>query len=138
MTMSLTTAKKIKVIGVFLGSMVALCGFFANAMMNFTREDAIESPLFTPFKTETAAMHSTNLFEVVDVAYRDGLRAKFLGDAIPATSFAAGANRIRNGVVEGNVNFANCEAGEWPRNEGEWRHSDIKNVAFRFNWMILI
>ncbi|MBQ3342362.1 MAG: hypothetical protein IJG84_10735 [Kiritimatiellae bacterium] len=111
-------------------------GFFANAMTNFTREDAIESPLFTPFKTETAAMHSTNLFEIVDAVYRDCLRAKFLGDAIPATSFAAGANRIRNGVVEGNVNFANCESGEWPRDEGEWRHSDIKNVAFRFNWMI--
>ena len=40
-------------------------------------------------------MHSTNLFTIADASYRDELRAKMLGDAIPAESFAAGANEIR-------------------------------------------
>ena len=110
-------------------------GFFANAMTNFTREDAIESPLFTPFKTETAAMHSTNLFVVADADYRRSLRAKFLGDAIPATSFAAGANRIDLLGNIGNLNYSDCMAAPWPQtsNGGNmWYHSDIKNVAHRF------
>ena len=110
-------------------------GFFANAMTNFTREGAIESPLFTPFKTETAAMHSTNLYTIVDAGRRSQLHAKFLADAIPATSFAAGANPIQNGAVSGNINYMACEAVGWPRDELEWWHSDIKDVAYFFNWM---
>jgi len=32
---------------------------------------------------------------------------------------------------DGNINFAECKRTDaWPRNEGEWRHSDIKNVAY--------
>ena len=109
-------------------------GFFANAMTNFTREAAIESPLFTPFKTETAAMHSTNLFEIADAAYRDGLRAKFLGDAIPATSFAAGANAI-DGLID-NYNMQSAvQDNVWPNgrivnDERKWFHSDIIRVAY--------
>ena len=109
-------------------------GFFANAMSNFTREDAIESPLFTPFMTETASMHSTNLFEIADVAYRDGLRAKFLGDAIPATSFAAGANAI-GGLID-NYNMQNAvQDNAWPNgrivnDERKCFHSDIIRVAY--------
>ena len=109
-------------------------GFFANAMENFTREDAIESPLFTPFMTETASMHSTNLFEIADVAYRNGLRAKFLGDAIPATSFAAGANAI-GGLID-NYNMQNAvQDNAWPggrivNDERKCFHSDIIRVAY--------
>ena len=110
-------------------------GFFANAMTNFTREGAIESPLFTPFKTETAAMHSTNLFAIADVTYRDSLRAKFLGDAIPATSFAAGANRIELLGNIGNLNYSDCMAAPWPQTsngDNMWYHSDMKDMAFFF------
>ena len=119
-------------------------GFFANAMTNFTREDAIESPLFTPFKIHVAAMHSTNLFEVADAAYRDSLRAKFLGDAIPATSFAAGANAI-DGQLD-NYNMQNHTPNDWPEelmaevDDGTkvkvWKHSDIKNVAYYYVYLL--
>ena len=99
-----------------------------------TDQVATEHPLFTPFRTEAEAMHSTNLFVIVDASYKRQLRAKFLADAIPATSFAAGANLVQNGAVSGNIDFLNCESEGWPRDEGEWRHSDIKNVAYFFSW----
>ena len=110
-------------------------GFFANAMTNFTREAAIESPLFTPFKTEAAAMHSTNLYTIADADYRRSLRAKFLGDAIPATSFAAGANRIELLGNIGNLKYSDCMVAPWPRTsngDNMRHHSDLKNVAHRF------
>ena len=81
-------------------------------------------------------MHSTNLFTIADVHDRDMLRAKFLGDAIPATSFAAGANEISGNAVYGNISYEDCMSGTWPIGEGKWRHSDIKNGAYFFNWKI--
>ena len=65
-------------------------GFTEKAKTDLSREDAITHPLFTPFRSESEAMHSTNLFTIADASYRNELRAKFLADAIPATSFAAG------------------------------------------------
>lgn len=60
----------------------------------------------------------------------DILRTRMFGDAIPAESFAAGANPI--GIDPGG-NFdmeANRKNGKpRPFNE-DWKHSDIKNVAF--------
>ncbi len=109
-------------------------GFTDKVQTNMTDQVATEHPLFTPFRTEAEAMHSTNLFVIVDASYKRQLRAKFLADAIPATSFAAGANLLQNGTVSGNIDFLNCESEGWPRDEGEWRHSDIKNVAYFFNW----
>ena len=61
-------------------------GFYAS-VLNLTREAVIENPLFTPFRAEEDAMRSTNQFCIADADYRDMLRAKLLGDAIPATSF---------------------------------------------------
>ena len=112
-----------------------LVGFYAS-VSNLTREAVIEHPLFTPFRAETDSMHSTNLFYIADADYRAMLRAKFLGDAIPATSFAAGANEISGNAVYGNICYADCMSGTWPIGEGKWRHSDIKNVAYFFNWKI--
>ena len=57
---------------------------------------------------------------------------RILADAIPATSLAAGANYLTSGVM-GNIDYTMCESGKWPRDEDEWWHSDIKNIAFRFN-----
>ena len=123
---------------------VPVYGFFANAMANFTREEAIESPLFTPFKTETAAMHSTNLYTIADADCRCSLRAKFLGDAIPATSFAMGAN-MTSGLLD-NYNMQSCMPNDWPEelktelDDGQkvkiWKHSDIKNVAYYYVYLL--
>ena len=76
-------------------------------------------------------MHSTNLFTIADETYRKNLRAKFLGDAIPARSFAAGRNEISIWEEDGNVNFAEFKRSDaWPRDGGKWHHSDIKDVSY--------
>ena len=83
------------------------------------------------FVLARGAVHPTNLFTIADATYREDIRAKFLGDAIPARSFAAGSNGITILGNAGNLNFSECKRLDaWPRNEGEWRHSDIKDVAY--------
>ena len=69
------------------------------------------------------------------VAYN--LRLEFLGDAIPARSFATGANET-SGLSQ-NLSLATCRGNEskWPeeRKDGNnkfWRHSDFKNLAYPF------
>jgi hypothetical protein len=104
-------------------------GFTDKVQSDMTREDAIMYPLFTPFRSESEAMHSTNLFPIADATYREQLRAKFLGDAIPATSFAAGANHTDG--VKDNHNMQNdMSLNKWPRDEFDWLHSDLKDVSY--------
>jgi hypothetical protein len=112
-------------------------GFTEKAKNDLTREDAITKPLFTPFRSENAVMHSTNLFTIADTTYREQLRAKFLADAIPATSFAAGANHTGGGVL--NYNMQTDTPNGWPSQREkntsngiirQWLHSDLKNVSF--------
>lgn len=76
---------------------IPLSGFNASYFTNSTREDLITHPLFTSFND--ARMMATNALNVVDYQ----LRAKMLGDAIPAESFAAGANET--GGLAGNYNY---------------------------------
>ena len=128
------------------GSMLGLSGL--------TREDVIENPLFTPFRNETERMSSTNLFSVTDSAATSELRARFLSDAIPAESHAAGANAfdVRANIVNRRMDTSQtsgCMANEdrWPRSRAEeiedddgnvvgrtlcWQHSDFKNLAYFF------
>ena len=75
-------------------------------------------------------MHSTNLFTIADETYRKNLRAKFLGDAIPARSFAAGANPIGNSILEDYDYWGQSRPNGWPRDLSKWLHSDIRNVAY--------
>ena len=85
-------------------------------------------------------MHSTNLFTIVNASYRNELRAKFLADAIPATSFAAGANHTDG--LKDNHNMQSQTPNGWPEQRSEdddfvgvvhkWYHSDIKNVSFYY------
>ena len=102
---------------------IPLVGLNADYFAGCTREDMVRSPLFTSF--DDASMASTNTLDFVD----EDLRAKMLGDAIPAESFAAGANALR-----GFVNYEylrNADHG-WPTKDRKWRHSDIKNVDYRY------
>ena len=112
-------------------------GFTGKVQSDLTHEDAITHPLFTPFRSESESMHSTNLFTLADASYRDELRAKFLADAISATSFAAGANHT--GGLTDNYNLQSNTPNGWPkqreRNSAngiirQWLHSDLKDVAF--------
>ena len=114
-------------------------GFTDKAKTDFSREDAIVHPLFTPFRGEGESMHSTNLFTIADTSYREELRAKFLADAIPATSFAAGANFT--GGLKDNYDMQSGTPNGWPKqrekkvSDGvvrQWFHSDLKNISFYF------
>ena len=109
---------------------IPLAGFNAAHFEDFTRDDLITNPLFTTFNDERMA--STNVLNLVD--YR--LRAKMLGDAVPAESFAAGRNET-SGVSE-NYNYQNEDGmpNGWPRKDGSWRHSDIKDVSYYYLWKL--
>ena len=103
---------------------IPLSGFNAFHFRNHTREDLVTSPLFTSF--EDGRMASTNALVFPDVA----LRAKMLGDTIPAESFAAGRNPT-DGVSD-NYNMQSELPNEWPRPNGDWQHSDVKNVSYYY------
>ena len=105
-------------------------GFTEKVKDDLTREEAIIHPLFTPFRSESESMHSTNLFTIVNASYQNELRAKFLADAIPATSFAAGANHTDG--LKDNHNMHDDISNGWPRREKEWLHSDNKNISFYY------
>jgi hypothetical protein len=114
-------------------------GGFCSSVNSFAREDVIVHPLFTPFRTNEVQMTSTNLYFVADASERYALRARFLGDAIPAESFAAGANEIkaRSGIAYISL-MDSCMSNVdwWPRRNAQqqnvWHHSDWKNLAYYF------
>jgi hypothetical protein len=64
------------------------------------------------------------------VAANAEVRGKVLAEAIPATSRAAGRNEV-NGFFSANVDMMTLKTG-WPRSDGNWHHSDFKNVAFPY------
>ena len=110
---------------------IPFVGFNASYFTNYTREDLIAKPLFTSMND--GLMQSTNVLDFVN----EELRAKMLGDAIPAESYAAGANAI-SGFV--NYNMQTGTQNGWPKKNSEqkaiWEHSDIKNVAFYFTYKL--
>ena len=107
-----------------------LIGFNPAYFENHTRGDLIINPLFTSFNDER--MSATNELNIVDYE----LRAKMLGDAIPAESFAAGANPATG--ISANFNFQgqNTTPNGWPRATNVWRHSDLKDVAYFYVWKL--
>ena len=118
-------------------------GFKTNMVHGMSDVQAITNSLFTPFGIEEEGMHGTAVFTGAGSAHgalshRDWLRARFLADAIPAESGAAGANHINAFGANGNVRLdADCmaNADKWPRNDDgvlSWEHSDFKNVAYFF------
>ncbi|HEY5745854.1 MAG TPA: alpha/beta fold hydrolase, partial [Chryseolinea sp.] len=65
------------------------------------------------------------------VAQDDVIRTKLLAEALPALSFATGANGLR-AFENRNIDMMNIKTGTWPRSNGQWRHSDFRVVAFYF------
>ena len=123
-----------------LGSMAGLSGL--------TREGVIANPLFTPFRNETKRMSSTNLFSVTDAAATPELRARFLADAIPAESHAAGANAFgaRANIVNTRMDQDLRDGGymsnydRWPEKDKDdnrtWKHSSFKQTAYFFTYKL--
>ena len=88
--------------------------------------DSVARPLFTPFAD--SSLHRSGFDGRVD----DILRARMLGAAIPAESFAAGANPLALESI-GNYDMAAHRQNGSPRwFTDKWKHSDIKNAAFYY------
>ena len=93
--------------------------------------ELVEEPIFYPFQTMSSRMNSLETFEYNEKDWGQYImRAKLLGSAIPATSFAAGANKLEDTT---SCAYQDYESAEWPRWEGNWFHSDLKDVAYYFN-----
>ena len=90
---------------------------------DFTDAELVASPIFRRF--DNGLLHQTSLISIPQTELN-----KVLGDGIPATSFAAGRNETSG--VSGNYNYQNEDGtpNGWPRTTGDWRHSDLKDVAY--------
>jgi len=70
------------------------------------------------------------------VAQQPETRRQLLSDAIPALSNPMGRNPLE-GFGNANKDYMNYRRGTypsgWPRSDNDWRHSDIKNVAYPYN-----
>ena len=67
----------------------------------------------------------------------DVLRARMLGDAIPAESFATGSNALHDRAGVANYDMSAHRQNGRPRFlNGDWLHSDIKNVAYHYVYSI--
>ena len=82
-------------------------------------------PVFKPF-------YDDNIYgaDGSAVAADARVRGKVLAEGIPATSRATGRNEVDE-FFSANVNLMALENG-WPRANGNWLHSDFKNVAFLY------
>ena len=130
-------------------------GKFTTNVQNLLPTNVIEHPLFTPFRIHGDKMHSLDPYDGSDenglhggLSGKDWLRARFLADAIPATSRAAGANAFANDILLGSIRMDTFDddgcmsnKGLWPsvRKEIEddatiykWFHSDFKQVSYFF------
>jgi hypothetical protein len=116
---------------------IPFSGFNPSYFSEYTREDLITKPLFTGMNDER--MSTTNELNFVDA----NLRAKMLGDAIPAESFAAGANETGGGVL--NYNMQIDTPNGWPSQREkntsngiirQWLHSDLKDISFFYVYQL--
>ncbi len=104
-------------------------GFMGLRFAGYT--NSAVRPLFTPFTD--SSLHRNGLDGRVD----DILRARMLGDAIPAESFATGANALHDRARIVNYNMATYRQNGSPRlSSARWKHSDIKNVAFYYVYSV--
>ena len=99
----------------------------------FTDAELIASPVFRKF--DNALLHQTNSISIPRTELN-----KVMGDGIPAKSFAAGRNRIGNGVLD-SVDYTEFmdHNEQWPRCKSvegqailQWLHSDLKKIAHFF------
>ena len=109
------------------------------------------NPLFATFRIHGDKMHSLDPYDGSDenglhggLSGKEWLRARFLADAIPATSRAAWANGFKNTVPILNIQMdkrdddGGCMSNvdKWPkrnkRKQPIWEHSDFKQVAYYF------
>jgi hypothetical protein len=95
----------------------------------FTNLELIVNPLFR--KLDNGIFHQTNSIAIAQTELN-----KVMSDAIPATSFAAGANPIGASILE-DYNFQSSESPNgWPRDTYGWFHSDVYDIAYFYIYNI--
>jgi hypothetical protein len=97
----------------------------------FVSDEAMKTqPFFRPFQ-DTRLMSGDQGNAAANEYHT---RAKTLAEGIPSLSFAAGRNSIDN-YQDRNTDMMTLKTG-WPRGDGRWLHSDIGDVAFRYNHLV--
>ena len=66
------------------------------------------------------------------------MREKVLADGIPAESNAAGGDNQYGGYNMSANRLGDYDQGKWPRSGNDWKHSDIKNIAYSFNYNVFM
>ncbi len=103
-------------------------------LMNSLSDSALRTgPVFKPF-------YSTNIFGPNGSQFVSDpeVRAKLLGEAIPALSRATGRNEVDNrfgAYANKDMNAEFITPGlTWPQSDGNWKHGDFRGVAYLFNY----
>lgn len=98
--------------------------------------DLEENPFFEPFVN--SKFHDPSLGSAEAGKYDEVSKA--LSESLPALTFAAGANPIDSfdsPQEDRNFDMMTMKTdGQWPRQDGQWKHSDIRNVAFLYTYEV--
>jgi hypothetical protein len=81
------------------------------------------------------------------VAQQPAMHCQLLADAIPALSNPAGRNSLDSAAGQGNRDFMSFGGGtgfrrgihangDWPFDDNRWHHSDLKEVAYPYNFKV--
>ncbi len=102
-----------------------------------------EVPFFGNFVEDFEVLHNPHGHpDAITLSYENNTHYRLLSSAIPAASFAAGANEIEDFVTpETNRNIDQQTyrtSGEWPaeRPNSNWLHSDLKNIAYPYVYQL--
>ena len=102
----------------------------ANALSNFVLQT---NSFFLHFDDED--LYGTNGSAR---AQQPGTHRQLLADAIPALSNPSGRNSLGSVAGNGNQDLDGLRRGDypsgWPDDDNRWHHSDIKNIAFPYNY----
>ena len=90
------------------------------------------NPFFEPFSNEK--MHDPDDYVASAEADKYDERSTILSESMPAISFAAGSNPIDLFMAR-NFDMMNMKNG-WPRDEPDWLHSDIRNIAYLYTFKV--
>jgi len=138
----------------FVGS--AVCGWGINENYNYAitnqgqvvwfkmePQDAFDIPVTNLIAKPFFLKSYPDLFNANSAtaqAYASANKKALLAQAIPARTFAVGRNDTGGDTVIFNINMNTEDYQDgWPNSRGDnlsWRHSDIKNVSYLYNYEV--
>ena len=116
----------------------------ADRTLTLTESDLQSNPFFLPFIDPRLTTSAGSV-----LASDPAIRSQLLAEALPARTFAAGANRLVNnqefeiGAASFNMHGQFQKRG-WPaerlqssREQDRWKHSDLHDIAYPYTGMVL-